>query len=249
MDSEYIEYYDNGQIEEKGFMNNGKKNGPFVSYLNNGELFVKGMYVDGLRHGPSELYQDGFLKELSIYEMGKANGPREYFYDSGELCRRGFCKDGKKFGNEEEYYKNGQLKSKGFWCPDKGRLQITEYYFEDGQKKMELKAELDTISVFRGHQYLLGLTGGKQYWLESSKNEFGDIQGFYKRFYNTGELFCIGNEKNYEEDGIYKEFYKNGQLKKLKTYVDGYLTGPSESYSEDGELIIREIYYQDKLIQ
>lgn len=248
IEGENKEFYENGQLKEIFQVSNGLKNGPFKIYNEKGEIEQKGNYDNGFKQGNSKNYLSfGFIENV-YYENGVLNGPFELLFDNGQLCRKGYYKNGKSFGNQEEYYKNGQLKSKGYWCPDKGRLQIKEFYFEDGQRRMELSEEIEQLSILTGYVYERGKEGGIKYWLNPKENEHGDIEGPYKRYYITGELYCEGNEKDYFEEGIYKEYFKNGQLKKLKTYEDGYLTGPSESYTEDGNLVSREIYFKDKLI-
>lgn len=62
----WIEYYDNGQIHQKGLLNdNGQYEGLWVVYRNNGQLWSKGEYRNGKREGYWESYTiDGSVWKL-----------------------------------------------------------------------------------------------------------------------------------------------------------------------------------------
>ena len=45
----WVQYWDNGQLMEKGNYKNGKEVGVWVEYLENGELKYKDVYKDGVR--------------------------------------------------------------------------------------------------------------------------------------------------------------------------------------------------------
>jgi len=51
-DGLWVEYHDNGQLQEEGTYKDGKMDGPWVSYWDNGQLGSKGTWKDGKREGP-----------------------------------------------------------------------------------------------------------------------------------------------------------------------------------------------------
>jgi hypothetical protein len=84
-DGEFLSYYENGEIKEKGYYKNGEKNGVFFSYTKNGKILNEILYVDGLSEGESkEYYESGQLKEKISYEKGRKNSKTTY-YENGNI--------------------------------------------------------------------------------------------------------------------------------------------------------------------
>ena len=46
-DGPYEDYYENGQLKEKGTFVAGEEDGPFIRYWENGQLWWRGPYRDG----------------------------------------------------------------------------------------------------------------------------------------------------------------------------------------------------------
>ena len=55
-DGPFEEYYDNGQLEEKGAYKDGELDGPYEAYFENGQLIEKAIFKDGELEGPYESY-------------------------------------------------------------------------------------------------------------------------------------------------------------------------------------------------
>ncbi|MDA8670511.1 hypothetical protein N9L60_06095 [Flavobacteriales bacterium] len=84
-DGEFLSYYENGEIKEKGYYKNGEKNGVFFSYTKTGKILNEILYVDGLIEGESkEYYESGQLKEKISYEKGRKNSKTTY-YENGNM--------------------------------------------------------------------------------------------------------------------------------------------------------------------
>ena len=49
----YINFYNNGYLQNKGSYINGKRDGLWEIYWNNGQLFKKGVFKNGKRNGRS----------------------------------------------------------------------------------------------------------------------------------------------------------------------------------------------------
>ena len=46
-DGPFEEYYDNGQLQEKGAYKDGELDGPYEQYFENGQLIEKAIFKDG----------------------------------------------------------------------------------------------------------------------------------------------------------------------------------------------------------
>ena len=53
-----VAYHDNGQLKEKSYYKNGKKEGTWVEYYDNGQLNYKGDYTNGEPEGTWIYYND-----------------------------------------------------------------------------------------------------------------------------------------------------------------------------------------------
>ena len=70
-----VEFHDNGQLKEQGFLKDGKLYGPWEFYYKNGQLKQKGSFVG---RKPDEQYES-----------------YEGYYESGQLSFKRSYKDGK----------------------------------------------------------------------------------------------------------------------------------------------------------
>lgn len=101
--------YDNNQLKERYYINDGVKDGPYVLYNVNGELVKEGAYVKG------KLYY---------------NGPNREYYDNGNLYREITLKYG-RISMYREYYEEGQLKAEIIY--EDGKDISTKLYHIDGK--------------------------------------------------------------------------------------------------------------------
>ena len=130
MHGPFEEYYDNGQLWEKGSYSNGEWDGPFEEYYFNGQLWEKGSFSNGERDGPWEYYYDnGRLSWKGSYSNGELHGLYESYYVNGQLSAEGSYSNGERDGPWEYYSENGQLRRKGSYSNGK---QCGEW-FEDGE--------------------------------------------------------------------------------------------------------------------
>ncbi|MDY2587389.1 energy transducer TonB [Winogradskyella aquimaris] len=58
--------------------------------------------------------------------------------------------------------------------------------------------------------------------------------GPYQNFYDTGELFVVGQYKNDERVGEWKQYYKNGQVSRIYSYTDGELNKEEINFYDTG---------------
>ena len=108
-----------------------------------GNLILIDNFRNGKLHGESTWYSAGgiFFEQgdenriqfKKIYKDGLLNGSETYFADDGTINITHF-REGVKHGTEEEYFKNGVLKSKREWVD--GKIEgLYETFGEDGKIK------------------------------------------------------------------------------------------------------------------
>ena len=74
-DGPFEEYYDSGQLDEKGTYRDGELDGPFESYRDNGQLWEKTTWKDGVADGPFEAFgENGQLTWKGNSSMGEKCG-------------------------------------------------------------------------------------------------------------------------------------------------------------------------------
>jgi antitoxin component YwqK of YwqJK toxin-antitoxin module len=163
------------------------------------------------------------------------DGPYEEYYENGQLKTRGTIRDGEVEGRWEDYYEDGQLKTKGT-MKDGEPDGPYEHYDENGR--------LMTKGTMKD-----GEVEGP--WEEYDENgqlmtkrtyRAGGYDGPSERYDENGQLQLKSTYKDGVVDGWTEEYYENGRLKTKATYKDGYPDGPWEEYYENGRLKTRGTY-------
>ena len=107
-------FFENGQLRQKGYSKNGRKDGPVLSYSKNGQLLQKRKYKNGKAEGLMEVYhENGQLSYIMNFKNGRPDGLFESYYENGNVWQRRYYKNGSRKGPYSEYYENGKLKEKG----------------------------------------------------------------------------------------------------------------------------------------
>jgi antitoxin component YwqK of YwqJK toxin-antitoxin module len=76
----YIDYYNNGKIQNEGVLLYGKLNGQLIVYFKNGNKKSVTDYQDGTIHGTwTFFYKNGMLKETREYREGRMKSFTRYF--------------------------------------------------------------------------------------------------------------------------------------------------------------------------
>ena len=103
--------------------------GSTVEYYENGQLAEKGNYVDGEKEGRwIEYWKKGQLKSRINYENNVRNGLSEYFWTNGELASKGNLKNDILDGYWEYFTTDGKLAiTLLFKNGDETERQETEY--------------------------------------------------------------------------------------------------------------------------
>ena len=137
--------------------------------------------------------------------FAQADGPYTSNYDTGILKSSGQYKNKKRVGEWKFYYENGLIS--GVYFYNNGKRQEFTSYFEDGSVKSETKKI--------GNKFI----NKKYYKTGSVKSESEERTGYYKAFFETGELQVESTYKDYELVGEWKKYYKNGKIKWLVNYL------------------------------
>lgn len=131
---EVKEYYDNGNIQVKGALNeNNLEIGKWERYFENGSIQYIIHYENGLLHGlVQEYYENGQLTYEEEYVNGVRNGIYKSYYPNGIINVSGYYLNGKQTGEWKQYYENGQVGEEGSFVEGvfKGEGR---FYYENGQ--------------------------------------------------------------------------------------------------------------------
>jgi len=234
------EYWNNGEIEERGSYKDGKEDGIWEKYWSNGQLQYKGSYKNGERYGVWEWYNyDGQLEFKSSYEnINESETPKKKLFIprrlSGENSKwlewnkeqiekygipiNQYTHDGLRTGVWEDYWPSGQLASKGPYKDDKAE-GIWEFYFDNG----EIRAK------------------------GSFKD--GKMNGMYERYYNNGQLQSKGSYEDDIKQGLWKLYWFNGKLAEKGSYVNNDADGIWEEYNENGQLETKKLYKNGEYVK
>jgi tetratricopeptide (TPR) repeat protein len=110
----YIDYYNNGRIQNEGILVNGKLNGELTVYFKNGNKKSVTGYKDGVLNGTwNDYYKNGVLMQTKEYREGKMKDIKMYFINGqsyGELRP----KKQTLYDTSVSYYSTGQVKEMKF---------------------------------------------------------------------------------------------------------------------------------------
>ena len=139
-----IDNYPNGRVMRVvPYNQQGQYDGIFRQYYESGQLAQKGSYKKGLGQGEYIwYYEEGSIKQKAFYKNDKIEGIVTSFFPGGKIAQTVNYVNGKKEGELIEYYENGKVKEKRFYVngkeegkslfyDEKGNLMKTEIYKND----------------------------------------------------------------------------------------------------------------------
>lgn len=246
-------YYENGKL---------KKTVPFISGKEEGS--GREYSSDGIVTSLIE-YKNGYVvKEEKINRTDRAGlkqGKWKDFYASGKIKTEGLYKDNKKqqiWNEYDEYskllksdlYINGELQAKEFSEPLK--LDVKRDYYADGTLK-SVGTYHDGVKegTFREYAQDGKDTDSKIYHdgklvAKGLLNDRGIEQGYWKEFYDDGQLKAEGNYTDGKKDGYWKFYYRDGSIEEEGNFVKGTAEGAWKWYHENGEVLREETYKNGK---
>jgi antitoxin component YwqK of YwqJK toxin-antitoxin module len=110
---EYIEYFDNGSLKEKGNYSNDGNNwrtGKWTSYHKNKNIDEVGIYTNGRKDSTwNEYYENGKIELISNYSNGIKNGNYIAYYQNGNTQAKGSFLNNMREGDWTFYSSNGSI--------------------------------------------------------------------------------------------------------------------------------------------
>lgn len=128
----YIDYYNNGRIQNEGVLVNGKLNGQLIVYFKNGNKKSVAHYKDGAVHGTwNDYYKDESLMQTRDYIGGKMTFMKMYFIN-GQTMAELRSKKQTDYDTSVSYYSTGKVKQMKFtktgkFTPDKKEESLNYY--------------------------------------------------------------------------------------------------------------------------
>tara|TARA_B110000046_G_scaffold43972_1_gene48969 strand:- start:327 stop:2525 length:2199 start_codon:yes stop_codon:yes gene_type:complete len=120
-----VQYYENGNISEKGVIANGKYSGDIFWYYPSGKLMRKGVYIDVFPYGKwLEYYENGNLMAEYHHLSGVKDGTYKYFYENGSLWTEKKYEQGRLTAVIKLLDSTGQVLDKGSFLEGNGNLKI-----------------------------------------------------------------------------------------------------------------------------
>ena len=127
-----IDTYPNGRVMRVvPYNQQGIYDGTFRQYYESGQLAQKGYYKNGLGQGEYIwYYEEGSIKQKAFYKDDKIEGIVTSFYPGGKIAQTVNHVNGKREGElkEKRFYVNGKEEGKSLFYDEKGNLTKTEIY-------------------------------------------------------------------------------------------------------------------------
>lgn len=172
-------------------------------------------------------------------EMGMKQGYWIKKDDQGSLIYRGFFKDNFPIGEFIRYYKDGTVKSRMNYLPDRKTVEVKHYYANG-----KLAAE--------GRYYIQKKDGEWRYYsfyedFLSYREQYnhGVKEGESIKYYPDGKVAEVLNWENGQKHGKWLQYFPDGGPKLEAHYVKNKLNGPFVVYHLNGKKEIEGIYKND----
>ncbi|MCC7332694.1 MAG: hypothetical protein IT232_08810 [Flavobacteriales bacterium] len=274
-------FHENGKSKIEATYKNDLLNGYYKEYNNKGQLINAILYINGEAQKfaeelakldiKKEFFENGKIKKEAVFDAdGKEHGTSKYYDENGKINRTEHYFHGillakgnidemeRRQGYWEEYYFDGQLKSKGKYIDGK-KIDEWEYFFNNG--KLEQKGNYVSDEKFSGNwkwyypngqllrdeNYRKGFEDGMSEEFDENgvlitKGDYIDGLKEGEWFYELGDHKEIGNYKNDERDGLWKFYYPNNKINFEGKFVEGLPNEKHIYYFENGKLKKEEEY-------
>ncbi len=248
-------YYTDGKLKKKVNFIDGLEEGMAKEYAKNGRIITLITYKSGFivarekinrydnnkrKHGKWKyFYSNGILRQEGIYKHGLEDG---YFKDydvNGDLITTAKFIDGVKKEDARELVK---LDVKKDFYPD-GKVKIVAMYNKEGKPEGIRREYAPDGSIERSYIFKNGIIIG-----EGIVTEKGERDGFWKEYYDEGNLRAEGKYDKDVKNGPWKYYHKNGKLEQEGSYnKEGQPDGEWWWYYGSGEILREEYYYLGRL--
>jgi len=243
-------YYPDGKIKKEVNFKDGLEDGLSKEYDTDGRIITL------------VTYKKGFITEREVINRydnaGRKHGYWKYFYADGKLRMEGYYKHGKENGYFKEYDLEGNLLSTAKFAEgskledvaELAKLEVRKDYYPDGKVKIAAtynnEGKLEGVrrefavdgSVERSYIFKNGIMIG-----EGVVTEKGERDGYWKEYYDDGNLRAEGKYNKDVKEGAWKYYHRNGMTDQEGVYRNGKPEGEWRWYYAGGELLREESYY------
>lgn len=242
-------YYPTGELHKRIPYEEGLEDGEGFEYARDGRVITLLKYSEGYLRNAERInrydntgkrrgkwisyHSNGMVHVEGTYMNDKKNGIFKTFDKNGDLISLEKFREGELVVDTEEsvildlrntYYSDGSVKSTGGYV-DGVREGTHRFYDEEG-------------NIISAEIYDSGTRTA-----EGIVDEKGDLQGYWKLYYATGELKAEGEYENSERTGDWIFYHLNGEIEHKGKYVDGLPQGRWTWYFDTG-VLRREEYYR-----
>lgn len=242
-------YEDDGILQETIPFINGKEEG-------RGFEFSKDSIIITI----TEYKQGAILKQERINRKDKQGLKQniwKYFYPNGNVRLEGRYINDKKDGYFKYYATDGNLTKTEKYLQDsliEMPEEITDLetyydYYENARVKFKGTYRQATPEGVHRYYSMDGKVIGSKIYKngvivgEGIYDDYGLKQGYWKEYYDSGELKAEGTYKNYVKIGEWEYYHKNGKLEQTGKYINGKPDGEWLWYYESGNLLRKENFY------
>lgn len=244
-------FYENGKIERKFELKNGKSDGVEIFYYRNGKVKEKGYCKDGKRVGEWIKYDENgkviekiIEKDDNIPEIKPINSVDIEFDRS---FNKYFVKGTKKFYTGENIisYTGGVKRYIVEEYLNGDKIHSVTYDRMGGKKSSEkkLKGTKEIIYNYNVDGSIFDIQ-----IIDMRESTYQEINyydnGQKKSVYRYSGIFFVERAL----DGLQEEYYENGNLNIRAEYKNGKKHGIYEEYNKNGRLIDRENYFKGERI-
>lgn len=127
----YISFFQNGTVYEKGIVKNHARGIEWTSYFETGKMKWNRKMI-GQNKCVINYYDNGQASDSSCTVNGKNQGRKKFWYKNGQLQEVSDWKDDLQNGIYETFYENGKSKQKATWINGKREGKV-EHWYENGQ--------------------------------------------------------------------------------------------------------------------
>ena len=211
-------------------------------------------------------YKSGFIVEREMVNRydnnGQKHGKWKYFYDNGILRKEGVYNHGFENGYFKEYDISGNLMTTSKFTDgtlqedvaELAKLEVRKDYYPDGSVKIAAtynkEGKMEGIrreyapdgNIERSFIFKNGIMIG-----EGVVTEKGERDGFWKEYYDSGQLRAEGNYDKDNKTGRWKFYFLNGETEQEGVYRNGKPDGPWRWYYDTGALLREEYYFNGLL--
>ena len=228
-------YRDDGILSKEGNYLNGEYEGLITNY-NNQNLFSEENYTNGVKNGEFKSYSfDGELRSFEYYINGEKNGEFVEYWEGGTSKIITNYLNDKKEGKFFQYQKNGLLVEESNYKNDK-LDGLTKQYNDFGKIEYEFFCNDGYCEKFKVYTYHYSGELKEEYFKKKGKSFLDVKDGSYISYKKNGEMESKGEFKNDEPwEGFLITIDDKGE-KKEGNYKNGKRHGRSVTFWSNGNL-------------